>query len=47
MLFKRLNQGVLKKYNDLYRNPWFFIIKKVIDTYYLINAIIKIKFIIL
>jgi hypothetical protein len=41
MLKDRLKRRVLKKYKEVYRNPWFLIVKKEVREYRLINTVIK------
>ena len=41
MLLERLGCSALEKSDELYRNPWFLVAKKMAGTYRLINAAIK------
>jgi hypothetical protein len=41
MLKDRLKRGVLEKYKEAYRNPWFLITKKEVGEYRLINTAMK------
>ena len=45
MLLKRLDRGILEKYNKPYKNPQFLVAKKLASTYKLINAAIKMNFV--
>ena len=43
MLRDCIKYRILEKYNSLYQNLWFLVIKKVMNTYRFINAVMKLN----